>query len=405
MRNHAPLRVVLSVHHELDNNSGAAGAAIALKEALREFGHHVELISFDDFPRWISHLPAAIKIRLRPILFPWFIAFSLAPRLKSIDVIDLLSGDGWLLFSLVRLTKRSEHRPLLVSHSAGLEHVNFEALRNTRACSQRRGFLGWPGKLYEILYLNHLRLLEVTRSCRAAELCLFLNEYDRRYAIKRFFLNTAQTFIIKNGLPCELLSLGKPQRSVGARVSIAQIGSYVIGKGIFYGSKALCAVMEAFPQTHVHFIGTGCSRDRVLNDFPETLWHRITVVPYFERKELPRILLDSEIKLFPTLSEGFGMALLEAMACGLAPVTTAVPGPLQIVEPNVDALVVPPRDEQALTEALSLLLSEDELRYKIRMNAYHKAQGYTWTQIARERVEIYQKFLGGIDVYRKGEWQ
>jgi glycosyltransferase involved in cell wall biosynthesis len=78
------------------------------------------------------------------------------------------------------------------------------------------------------------------------------------------------------------------------------------------------------------------------------------------------------------------LALPEAMACGLAPVTTATPGAMEIVRDGHDAIMIPPRDSQAIEQALERLISDRPYLERLRRNAYATAQRYSWTRIARE---------------------
>jgi L-malate glycosyltransferase len=63
-------------------------------------------------------------------------------------------------------------------------------------------------------------------------------------------------------------------------------------------------------------------------------------------------LQASDLFVFPTEREAFGISVIEAMACGLPIVTTGVDGIQDVVRPGVDALVVPPRDDEALAAAI-----------------------------------------------------
>ncbi len=68
---------------------------------------------------------------------------------------------------------------------------------------------------------------------------------------------------------------------------------------------------------------------------------------------------------FPTENEAFGLALVEAMACGLPAVTTRVGGLADYVEPDVNALVIEPGDRAALVAALEALLGDPRLRARL----------------------------------------
>lgn len=98
-----------------------------------------------------------------------------------------------------------------------------------------------------------------------------------------------------------------------------------------------------------------------------------------------------QIKLFPTISEGFGLALIEAMACGLAPITTETPGPMEIVRHGQDAIVIPCRNTTAIVQALERLMGDRPYLEQLRRNAQITAQRYSWSCIAQDTLALYEK--------------
>jgi glycosyltransferase involved in cell wall biosynthesis len=79
------------------------------------------------------------------------------------------------------------------------------------------------------------------------------------------------------------------------------------------------------------------------------------------RHDIPEILLSADIFCFTSLSEGFPNALLEAMAAGLPIVTTHFPGADELIEHQRSGLIVPPNDEEAVTDALRTYVNMPEL--------------------------------------------
>mgnify|MGYP001799705131 CR=1 FL=1 len=77
------------------------------------------------------------------------------------------------------------------------------------------------------------------------------------------------------------------------------------------------------------------------------------------------------------------------MACGLAPVTTAASGPLDIVRHEHDAIVVPMRNQEAIEQALEHLITDTAYLDKIRYQAYVTAQNYGWKHLAKQRLDLY----------------
>jgi glycosyltransferase involved in cell wall biosynthesis len=384
------LRILLTVHHVLDVDSGAPGATHRLADEYRKLGHDVAIFSLDD-------LPPRLPVKAKELLFPLFVAFRIRSAQKSepLHIVDASTGDAWL-WSLFR--RRGTGRPLLVTRSHGLEHMaHFQRLEESR-----RGHLHLSWKYP--LYRGGLHLAEVSCSLRRADLVLLLNRQDRAYATDRLAVDLRRIRLVAHGLPDEFIGLPLEPTPLerGSEIAIAQIGTYDVYKGTRYSARALMSTLESHPEARVSFLGAGCPTERVLSDFPASFHSRIRVVPRYQRSRLPALLAGHQIKLFPTLSEGFGLALLEAMACGLAPVVTSTPGPLRIVRSERDALVVPTRDSDAIVRALHRLITDRTLLDRLRRNAHAAAQGYRWSTVAAETISTYKEFLAARDAAARG---
>jgi glycosyltransferase involved in cell wall biosynthesis len=381
------MNILLTIHHYLDLNAGAPGVTWKLGQEFQKLGHHVDYYSFDDLP---SQLPEIVK----SIVFPEFVANHLRTlaRNKSIDVIDTSSGDAWVW---AKLHRNPSDRSLLVSRSHGLEHVmHLEILAEAR---QGNLDLSWKYPLYHAGF----RLWEVAQSLKACDLALLLNQYDADYAMHQLGVNPDRVEIVANGIPEEFLNLPlqttpgidavSQNENQSATLRIAQVGSYIPRKGIGYGVPAVNQILQRHPQVVMSFLGTGCSEDRVHADFDPDVRDRVRVIPSYDHQLLPSLLQGHQIKLFPTLSEGFSLALPEAMACGLAPVTTATPGPMEIVRDRINGILVAPRDTAAIVQALERMISDRAYLDKLRRQAYETAQNYCWQNIAATTIALYER--------------
>ncbi len=83
----------------------------------------------------------------------------------------------------------------------------------------------------------------------------------------------------------------------------------------------------------------------------------------------------------------------DASACGLAPVTTTTQGPMEIVPDGHNGILVPPRDSQAIEQALERLILDRPYLEQLRRNAYATAQHYSWERIARNNLAFYEEAL------------
>jgi len=91
----------------------------------------------------------------------------------------------------------------------------------------------------------------------------------------------------------------------------------------------------------------------------------------------------------PSRYEGFGLPVLEAMACG-TPVVCSNSSSLPEVAGEA-ALLVPPDDVHGWTEAITRVWNNDTLRMEMRERGLRQAARFTWEQAARQTAELYRQ--------------
>jgi glycosyltransferase involved in cell wall biosynthesis len=115
--------------------------------------------------------------------------------------------------------------------------------------------------------------------------------------------------------------------------------------------------------------------------------------------QLREIYESSGIFVFPSEAENFPIVLLEAMAAGLAIVTTEGTGCAEVV--GDAGLLVPSRDSRAIGRALKRLVDDPELRRTLGAAARRRVeQHFTWSAVARRYVEEYSQHRRGADSLR-----
>jgi len=90
-----------------------------------------------------------------------------------------------------------------------------------------------------------------------------------------------------------------------------------------------------------------------------------------------------------TIQEGFGMVLIEANASGKPVVGARVGGIQYVIRDGENGLLVPPKDSQALAEAIIRLLSDDDLSRKMGQRGREIAEGYSWDILAEQTEQVY----------------
>jgi len=116
-------------------------------------------------------------------------------------------------------------------------------------------------------------------------------------------------------------------------------------------------------------------------------------VPY---EDLPRYYKSADIFCAPaTDKESFGLVLLEAMAMGTPTIASDIAGYSAVVDQGVNGLLVRPRDEKALANALLQLLQDKALRESMGSKAELKARDYSWEKVAQQVMSYYDDLLQG----------
>ncbi len=149
-------------------------------------------------------------------------------------------------------------------------------------------------------------------------------------------------------------------------------------KGSADGIQALTLLQTEFPHLDVHLFGVG---------------HRAPEIPasmhYHQcpsQAELRQLYNASAIFLAPSWTEGWGLTAAEAMQCGVAVVATNIGGHQEFMQPEVSALLAPPKHPQALASQVRRLLLDGRLRVELAQRGHADVQRFRWSS-AIERLE------------------
>ena len=131
---------------------------------------------------------------------------------------------------------------------------------------------------------------------------------------------------------------------------------------------------------------------RLLYDLnsPELIEH-ILLPGYVINSDLPAIYNQSDLFLYPSLRESFGIPMLEAMACGI-PVITSNTSSMPEVAGNA-AIFVDPNKTDELTIAIEQILSDQNSRLKLREAGFKQAAQFSWQKMALSVLQIYTDIL------------
>ena len=119
----------------------------------------------------------------------------------------------------------------------------------------------------------------------------------------------------------------------------------------------------------------------------------------FKGKLIGRNLIEqyqkSNVSVLPSLSESFGIVLIEAMACKRPVIGSNIGGILSVIDNNENGLLVPPKDPEALADAIMEILKNSKLAKKMGENGYKKVkENFLWDKQIEKTKKIIEESLG-----------
>jgi glycosyltransferase-like protein len=139
-------------------------------------------------------------------------------------------------------------------------------------------------------------------------------------------------------------------------------------------------------------------RDAALASLPALgleLGRDVVLVGTVDDDELQAWYHAADALAFPSLTEGWGLAILEAMAAGLPVVATDIPVFREYLTPGVDALLVPPGEAGPLAAAMAEVMADEGLRRRLAAAGREVAARFPWADTARQHLAIYRSTLAG----------
>jgi glycosyltransferase involved in cell wall biosynthesis len=122
-----------------------------------------------------------------------------------------------------------------------------------------------------------------------------------------------------------------------------------------------------------------------------TIENRVKFLDYVPLEDLPILYSQATTLVFASLYEGFGLPVLEAMACGCPVVALKL---TSIPEVGADSIYyVDPYSTESITQGLYRILTDKNLRHQLRDRGLNRAKLFSWSQMARDTLQVLQEHL------------
>jgi glycosyltransferase involved in cell wall biosynthesis len=361
------MRLLAFTNCPLNPKLGSGRAVLRYSEGLRQRGHEVRTVE----PDAVDIAPGQRRAwRWRMALGAWLKGAKMVKEFQP-DVIEFYGAEfGWLAERL----RGRKNGPLLVAHLNGIDALSYELMH--------------PGQLDSGRTKAHWLAHDVccfSSVHRVAALCTA----DADYIVARGWQTREHCGIVEHGLDTEFLSSSP---LTGRDHAVAFSGSWTERKDPATIVAVMAPLLQADQALRFDVLGAAADADAVRAAFPAEVRTRVVVHGRITDAEMAATLSRAKVFFFPSLYEGYGMALSEAMSCGCAAVTTAT-GLGGDLRPNEEALICPMRDVPALQEAVRSLLRDEPRRLKLAERGRARFVTLTWPHQVAELDLLYQRWL------------
>jgi glycosyltransferase involved in cell wall biosynthesis len=232
----------------------------------------------------------------------------------------------------------------------------------------------------------------VRNSIRRSEYILTVSQFSKQEIVRTLGLTADKIFVTYNGVSKSYKPIGDPQYLEYVRDIYGLPDHFILCVSNNKPHKNVRQLVRAFCFSDIQIpLVLACPVDRDLICIAENYGkkHLIYFSKFIEEKHLPAVYSMTNLFVYPSTYEGFGLPPLEALSCG-APVVVARSSSLpEVVGEN--AIFANPYDFKAIARALEVGVSNDSLRKKLRATGLKHARRFSWDIMTYQTLNIYEQ--------------
>ncbi|MCM0646935.1 glycosyltransferase family 4 protein [Clostridium swellfunianum] len=336
------------------------------EEGAGVFVHRVIPYSLDssDFTKWVMHLNFAM----------------IEAGIKLINAngkFDIIHGHDWLSAYAAKVLKGSYNIPMVCTIHA-TEHGRNNGIRTEMQS-----------------YISSVEWMMTYEAWKV----IACSQYMKEEIHSVFNTPLDKLYIVPNGVSVEAFegcfNIAEFRRNFARDEEkiIFYVGRHVYEKGIQLLIEAAPDILSACSEVKFVIAGKGAMSEELKQKARAMgLENKILFLGYLEDDEKAKLYKASDVAVFPSLYEPFGIVALEAMAAGCPVAVSDVGGLKEIVEHKVSGMKLIPGSKDSIKDNVIELLDNDLLRKAVSENAYGEVlKKYTWDKIAADTIALYEK--------------
>ena len=267
--------------------------------------------------------------------------------------------------------------------------------------------------VHDVSYLEHpqyftrLRSRQlrftVKRTVEAAARILTPSEFSRRAILRNYKLDERKVVVVPNAVSSYFRPVERESAAALVEEKFGISGPFVLTVGDLQPRKNHLGLLHAFEETlrqHPHlphrlvFVGKETWYSKVLHRavMRSNVAGRVHFTGFVEDPDLLQFYGACDLFVFPSFYEGFGLPILEAMACGRAVACSSATAMPEVA--NAAGILFDPYSVPEMARAIGDVLLDEEMRVRLERLGSNRAASFTWESAAQRTLDVYYEVAG-----------
>jgi glycosyltransferase involved in cell wall biosynthesis len=363
------MKILIAAPVPKRREGGVAGIVYGVGRGLEQRGHQVEYLFLGDLKNR-SYIPR----RFQDVEYALELARFIYRDPVRFSVVNIHAPAGFAYGLLRCLSPRiRKHGPAYVMTLHGLEERRIHGM--SREAKKGKSFhFNFKNRLWHMFY--HMPRFYL--SIKTADHALCVGREVWTILQLKYNLDPEQVTYSPTGVDERFFVDREYTQSPSARLLFA--GTWLDQRGIFYIRDALRSLARRLPNLRLTIAGCGSDVEPIRDFFDPELRPLVEIISMVPSDRMPALFGQNEIFVFPSILEGTPLAVQEAMASGMAVITTETCGMIDLIEDNFNGLLIPTGDSETLANLIWKLSQDPELRARLGRAAQDTMRRFTWTR-------------------------